>query len=246
MPHFPLFLSLIFGLTTALAGWLFCRATHRPAPVLRLLLGWLLVQGAVTLTGFYTVAGTLPPRPALLIGPPVLLIGALFATAAGRRFLAGLRPDALTLLHVVRLPVELVLLGLYWYGGVPRLMTFEGRNWDILMGLTAPLVYYLGFRRPRWGRSALLAWNLLGLGLLLNIMVNALLAVPSPWQRWGFEQPNVAVLQFPFVWLPSVVVPLVLLAHLAAIWQLLARSSSYPAASAAGSEQPGTDQPATA
>jgi hypothetical protein len=223
MPTFPLYLSLGFGLTTGLAVWLFYRAARPSAPALGLLLGWLGLQGAVALTGFYTLTSTLPPRPALLVLPPLLTIGGLFATAAGRRFLARLRPDWLTLLHVVRLPVELVLLGLYRAGSVPRLMTFEGRNWDILMGLSAPLVYYLVFRRRRWGWRALLSWHLLGLGLLLNIVVNALLAVPAPWQRWGFEQPNVAILHFPFAWLPSVVVPLVLLAHLAAVWQLLRR-----------------------
>ena len=40
----------------------------------------------------------------------------------------------------------------------------------------------------------------------------------------GFEQPNVAILHVPFVWLPGGVVPLVLLAHVAALWQLRAAS----------------------
>lgn len=221
MPQFPLFLSLAFGLTTALTVGLFYRAARRSGPVL-LLLGWLLLQGAVALMGFYLRTDTLPPRLGLLLGPPLLVIGGLFATAPGRRFLARLRPEGLTLLHAVRVPVELVLLGLYRYGSVPRLMTFEGRNWDILAGLSAPLVYYLVFRRQRGGRGVLLTWNLLSLGLLLNIVANAVLAAPTPWQRWGFEQPNVAVLHFPFAWLPGCVVPLVLLAHLTAIWQLVA------------------------
>jgi hypothetical protein len=37
----------------------------------------------------------------------------------------------------------------------------------------------------------------------------------------AFEQPNRAVLFFPFAWLPTVVVPLVLLAHLVTIKRLI-------------------------
>lgn len=222
METLPLLLPLAFVLTTALAVGLFCRAVPRPWPVLIGLGAWALLQGGVGLSGFYTVSRTVPPRLALLLGPPLLAIALLLATRAGRRFLDELRLDALTLLHAVRIPVELVLLGLYLHHAVPQLMTFEGRNPDILAGLTAPLVWWLAFRRQRLGRRGLLVWHALGLASLLNIVVNAVLAVPTPLQQFGFEQPNVAVLHFPFVWLPGVVVPLVLLAHVAALWQLRA------------------------
>ena len=49
---------------------------------------------------------------------------------------------------------------------------------------------------------------------------SAALALPSPMQKIAFEQPNLAVMFFPFNLLPAVVVPLVLLAHLTAIRRL--------------------------
>ena len=220
METLPLVLPLAFMLTTSLAVGLFYVAARRSGRVLVGLAGWLLLQGAVGLSGFYTVSNTMPPRLALLLGPPLLATGLLLSTRAGRGFLAGLRLEVLTLLHIVRIPVELLLFGLYLHQAVPRLMTFEGRNFDVLAGLTAPLVWWLAFRQQRLGRRGLLIWNGLGLASLLNIVANAVLAVPTPMQQFGFEQPNVAILHFPFVWLPGVVVPLVLLAHVAAIWQL--------------------------
>jgi hypothetical protein len=42
-------------------------------------------------------------------------------------------------------------------------------------------------------------------------------------QQFAITQPNIAVQYFPFNWLPSVVVPLVLFSHLASIQQLLNR-----------------------
>jgi hypothetical protein len=126
----------------------------------------------------------------------------------------------LTYLNVVRILVELVLYALFVFKAIPELMTFEGRNFDILAGISAPFVAYFGFTRLRIGRKALLAWNIICLGLLLNIVVNALLSAPSPVQRFAFEQPNIAILYFPFSWLPAFIVPVVLFGHLVSIRQL--------------------------
>ena len=216
----PAYLSAVFILTTLLAVALFAWAASWSGRVLALLAGWLLVQGGMAFSGFYTHSAGLPPRFALLLLPPMVLIVGLFLTRWGRAWLTGLPLGRLTLLHLVRIPVELVLLGLYRAGAVPQLMTFEGRNFDILAGLTAPVVYWLAFRQRQLNRRGLLLWNLLALGLLSNIVGNALLAAPSPLQRFAFNQPNVAILHFPFAWLPACVVPLVLLAHLVAIRRL--------------------------
>ncbi len=223
MPPVPLALDLAFVLTTALTLGMLLRAVAAQYWQSLLVVGgmWLLNQAVMAYTGFYTVTNTLPPRFALVVGPPLLELLLLLATARGRRFLDGLRPDRLTLLHMVRVPVELVLFGLYHYQAVPRLMTFEGRNWDILMGLSAPLVYYAAYRRRTLGRAGLLIWNVVGLGLLGNIVRLGLLSAPGPFQQFAFEQPNVALAHFPYVWLPAFVVPVVLLAHLAALRQLL-------------------------
>ena len=37
----------------------------------------------------------------------------------------------------------------------------------------------------------------------------------------AFEQPNRAVLFFPYIRLPTIIVPVVLFSHLAALWKLL-------------------------
>ncbi|MBC6612540.1 hypothetical protein H8B15_16580 [Hymenobacter sp. BT507] len=226
MENVPAALGLAFALTTAFTVGLFYRAAHCSRPTLYLLLAWLLVQGGISATGFYDAPQALPPRLLLAVAPALAGIVALLLTTRGRAYLDHLRLDTLTLLHVVRVPVELVLLGLFLYKAVPQLITLEGYNWDIFSGLSAPVLYYAVFKRHKLGRKTLLCWNVLCLVLLLNVVFCAVLSVPSPVQRFGFEQPNVAVLYFPFVWLPSCVVPLVLLAHLAAIRQLTGTYSS--------------------
>ncbi|MBX0293079.1 hypothetical protein K3G63_21725 [Hymenobacter sp. HSC-4F20] len=225
MENVPATLGLAFGLIAAATVWLFYRAAHYSRRTLMVLLAWLLLQAGVGLSGFYTSTAAIPPRLVLAVVPPLLLTTGLLGTTAGRAYLDRLHLGYLTLLHTVRLPVELVLLGLFHYGAVPRLMTFEGYNWDIFSGLSAPVVYLLAFYGKPFSSKALLRWNGLCLVLLINIVVRAVLSVPSPVQQLAFEQPNVAVLYFPFVWLPACVVPLVLVAHLAAIRQLMKKSS---------------------
>ena len=158
------------------------------------------------------------PAKFLLGAPPTLLcIIVLFLSKKGRKWMSGLNLKTLTLLHTVRVPVEIVLYWLFLYEKVPELMTFEGRNFDILAGLTAPFVYYFGFVKKKLGRNVILIWNCIGLMLLLNIVTNAILSAPLPFQQFAFEQPNIAIFYLPFIWLPTFVVPIVLFSHLVAI-----------------------------
>ena len=155
-----------------------------------------------------------------------LVIVLLFTTVKGRRFLDGLDAKYLTILHVVRIPVELVLLWLFLHKDVPVLMTFEGSNYDILSGISAPFVFYFVFIKNKLDRNFLVAWNLICIGLLANIVVIAILSAPFPFQQFAFDQPNIAILYFPYVWLPCCIVPLVLLSHLASIRTLLLQKGS--------------------
>jgi hypothetical protein len=187
------------------------------------MLTWLVTVLALSLLGVYSKhPEAMPPRIFIFgVLPMLMVIAAAFFTRSGRRFIDSLSLFHLTLLHTIRIFVELVLWWLFLEGAVPQLMTFEGRNLDILAGLTAPLVAYLGIRKEVLSRRMLIIWNILCLGLLFNIVIIAVLSVPSPLQKLGFEQPNRAVLYFPFTWLPAFVVPAVLFCHLAAIRKLL-------------------------
>jgi hypothetical protein len=226
MQNLPAYIGIVFGLTTLLSVAFFYKASNNSKTTLVILLCWLILQAAVGLTGFYTVTDTIPPRFLLMVLPPFLLILLLFATSKGRRYIDSLNPASLTLLHTIRIPVEITLFWLFVHRAVPELMTFEGRNFDILSGLSAPFIYYFGFIKKRIHRTIILIWNFICLGLLLNIVANAVLSAPFPFQQFAFEQPNIAVLYFPFNWLPSCVVPLVMLSHLAAIRHLSAKKAN--------------------
>ena len=221
MEDLPIYISIIFVLTTFFSVWLFYKASSNSKIVLIILLVWLAIQAKISLSGFYKVADTFPLRILLLMIPPVLVILSLFITIKGRQFIDSLNIKSLTFLHVIRVPVEIVLFFLFMNKVIPKLMTFEGRNFDILAGLTAPIIFYWGFIKMQLSRKLILIWNFICLLLLLNIVINAVLSAPLPFQKFAFEQPNIAILYFPFNWLPSCVVPLVLFSHLVTIRQLI-------------------------
>jgi hypothetical protein len=182
LQHVPAWLGVCFVLTTSLAVFMFLRASQWSRSALAVLLLWATFVGALSMKGFFTVTAGSPPRFAIAILPPLSIIAALFLTKGGRRWMDKIDHAKLTLVHVVRIPVELVLFGLFLHGAVPQLMTFEGRNWDILSGITAPLVWFLGYRQHTLPRWVLFTWNLVCLGLLFNIVGNAILAAPFDFQ----------------------------------------------------------------
>ena len=59
-------------------------------------------------------------------------------------------------------------------------------------------------------------------------MTMALRSFPSPLQSMAFDQPNRAIMYFPFVWLPSIVVPIVLFSHIASLLKLLLPAHREP------------------
>jgi hypothetical protein len=221
MEHLPLYIPITFVLTTLLTVILLYKAGNHSKPLLIIILLWLIVQAAVGLSGFYTISTGIPPRFALLLVPSTLLIVLLLITKQGRLFIDGFDAKTLTLIHIVRVPVEITLYWLFLHKAVPQLMTFEGRNFDILCGLTAPIIYYWGHIKNSLSKGILLAWNIACLLFLANIVITAILSAPFDFQKVAFSQPNIALFYFPFIWLPCFVVPTALLAHIVNIRKII-------------------------
>ena len=228
--NLPLYISIVFILTT-LVTLLFFYVTLKNSSnkkvksqatiILIGLIIWMILQSVLSFNGFYLNTNSIPPKFILAISPPIIFIVLLFITKSGRHFIDSLSLTTITYTNVVRVPVELVLYALFLNHTIPQLMTFDGRNFDILAGVTAPFIAYFGFSKNSLGRKTILAWNFISLALLLNIVANAILSAPFPFQQFGFEQPNIAVLYFPFTLLPAFVVPVILFGHLVSIRQLI-------------------------
>lgn len=184
---------------------------------------WILFQGILATGGFY--ANAAPDRRFLFIfgAGPAALFAILFSFVFRGAFIQKLPFSFLIGVHIVRIPVEIVLYLLYQGGAVPRAMTFAGYNFDIVTGIFA-VILLVAYKRNRAIHPRVLwVFNIFGL-LLLGIIVSiAILALPGAPNFLTVEQPNVAVLFFPYIWLPTIIVPIVFFAHLASLTQLIVK-----------------------
>jgi len=220
MVEISIITSFGFILTTLITLWFFFKASNSKK-ILYGILVWTTIVAVLGLLGFYQKVGTFPPRFIFLLAPGVTFVFLLLLSKKSRNFMDSLSLKWLTLLHIIRIPVEIVLYYVFLEGLIPDLMTFGGYNFDIVSGLTAPIIYYLVFVKKVLNKKALLIWNFSALALLANILTIAILSAQTPLQKLAFQQPNVGVTYFPFVWLPAVIVPIVLFSHIASIRQLL-------------------------
>lgn len=226
----PGYVPIIFILTTFVTLGFILHAVRRtgneglPAQAFAFLIPfWLFFTAILAIYGFYSDTSRFPPRVIAAGALPAIIVSLVYLAFFRRTFVDELPLRVLTLLHIVRIPVELVLFWLYGAALVPKAMTFEGWNFDIVSGLTAPVIAWLAFRGGRINRPLLIAWNVIALILLFVIVGTAAAAFPSPMQQIAFDQPNRAVVDFPFIWLPAIIVPVVLFAHLASLSQLSRR-----------------------
>ena len=225
LENLPQYISLVFSFTVIATLILFFliifnskNFSSKSNGIILILTIWLIFQMILSFFNFYN-SDTLsfPPRFILLILPPLLSIIILFSTRSGKIFIDALPLFYLTLLNIVRIPVEIVFIWLSLNKAVPELMTFYGNNFDIFSGITAPLIAYFGVHKKLFNRKIILIWNFIALALLLNIVIIAVFSTPFAFQKFAFEQPNIAVLYFPFSWLPAFIVPVALFTHLASI-----------------------------
>lgn len=229
--NLPSYISTIFILTTFLTAGIFLFAVRQtvfetvPAKLFSFVLAfWLFFQAMLGISGFYLETNGMPPRLILFGVLPTILLIFFYFLFTRKNFIERLPLRLLTFIHIIRIPVEIVLLWLFQQDLIPQIMTFEGRNFDILAGLSAPVISWFAFRQGKVNRTVLIVWNFLSLALLFNIVIIAVLSFPFEFQQFGLEQPNRAVLYFPFNWLPTIVVPLVLFSHLISLWKLFINS----------------------
>lgn len=152
------------------------------------------------------------PPPFLALPIAILALGVVIAAGPiGRRFTAHLPLWWLVASQSFRLPLELAMHALSERGIMPVQMSYSGRNLDVVTGATAVIVAFL-VARGYAGRRLVLAWNVLGLGLLVNVVTVAILSTPR-FAAFGPDRLNVFVTYAPFVWLPAVLVLAALTGH---------------------------------
>ena len=165
---------------------------------------WVALIGAVSFAGGFNPAQR-PPVMFVVMLAAILALGVVIARSeTGHRLARGLPLAILVGFQGFRFPLELAMHRAYTEGLMPIQMSYSGQNFDIVTGLTAIVlgVALVVTKVPAW---VVAAWNLLGLGLLINILAVAMLSTPV-FAYFGPDRLNVFVMRMPYTLLPAVMV----------------------------------------
>jgi len=214
---FPTLFTAYLLVVAAAAGiaariWLPPRAAWVTIAVLVVWLAYATLLGATGVVGQYE---NVPPGMALLVVPVIVTLLALTLTHPGAILARGIPLRLLLGFQLFRVGVELSLHHLWSLGLAPRLMTLEGGNIEILVAVTAPAAAWL-VSRGLPGRWIAWTWNLIGLLSLANIVTRAVLSAPGPLNLIHTEVPDVAILTYPFTFVPGFMAPLAMTLHILA------------------------------
>ena len=206
---------LYYAVNTATSG----KKSITPSLVITLLVGWVFFISVQTFNGYFTNLSGFP-RLLLMSGITLIAIILLFIWPRTRTILMNMPITTLHYIHIVRVPIEMVLWWLAVSRAIPMEMTFEGANLDIISGISAPFaaVFMVGARSK--SRIGAIIWNLIALALLINIAKMSVSYMPYFYTASRGEIINLGVFYFPYVLLPTFIVPAILFSHLVSLFQL--------------------------
>ena len=212
-------LAILIGLNYILNKMKAPHTTRKVAITGIILVSWLGAQKFLASNGFFGDFSAMPPHILLIIVPSVIAILILAFSKGFKPILEAIPAQWLIGIQSFRIVMEIVLWLLFAHSIIPEQMSFEGRNFDVLTGLTAPIAAILFARRN--SRTGIIIWNLAGLALLFNIVIIALLSTPSPMRHFMNEPANTVIGYWPFIWLPGFVVPFAFAMHVFSLRKVL-------------------------
>jgi hypothetical protein len=216
-----LFIGLVGVMAVLVLGALRQAAAGWPL-MIGVALVYLVIPGVLASRGMLDRYTPLPAPALVMVMALTICTLTITLASPGRRLIAAVGLPALVGFQAFRIPVEWLLHRLYQEGTVPVQMTYAGRNFDVVTGVTAAALGVWVARRGRsrnrlrqgFGAEGLvLAWNVLGLALLVNIVTIAILSTPVPFRRFLDGPPNMLPSLWPYVWLPTFLVQVALAGH---------------------------------
>jgi len=175
---------------------------------------WLLGYLGLTLTlSLLAISGIteqfiIPIAPILFVSTIVFSV-ALSFSKYGKSLSSAHSFAALLGLQLFRFPLELILHDWSELNTIPKTMSWNGSNFDIIAGLICLITI------PFLNKSRKLVWGvqIISFGLLVNVIRVAVLSSPFPFS-WDLETPLLLIMYFPYALIVPGFVGVALACHL--------------------------------
>jgi hypothetical protein len=192
------------------------------------LIGWFVVTVALGAAGAFRGApDSLPTIQYGLFVPVIAGVVLLWRSVGFRRLIDAVPQHLLVGVQLYR-ALGVVFLILLAMGKLPGLFAWPAGTGDLLVGIFAPVVGVAYLRSPRESSGLVWVWNVIGLADLAVAVSTGFLTSPSPLQRFALEAPNDLISAFPLILVPTFLVPVSIVLHVASLKKLHEERSLAP------------------
>lgn len=164
----------------------------------------------------------MPPRFLLMIFLPMALITAyIFIKNRNSQIYHTIPKQNVIYFQSFRIFVEIAIMATYLEGVLPIETTFEGFNYEIIIGIIAPIVAYFVYTKKRLSEQVALVFNYIGLGTLAVIIFIVITSLYFP--KFWRESATLISQDFtrvPYLLLPGFLAPIAIFAHIFSIIQI--------------------------
>ncbi|PCJ97183.1 MAG: hypothetical protein COA50_05970 [Flavobacteriaceae bacterium] len=184
---------------------------------------WLILQYTISESGFYHNL-SLPPRIPLFMIFPLLLFMLIFLYSKRKSPIIHAIPIYIPIgYQSFRALIEVLFYYTFLQGILPLQVTFEGANYDVLLGISAIFMGIYAFKKNA-SKKLLLVWNFIGIGVVAFAAFIFITSFYFP-SIWGQENAEISeeFNQFPFLLLPTFFMPSAIFMHILSIIQLRKR-----------------------
>ena len=164
----------------------------------------------------------MPPRfPLLLVAPAFIFTAVLLYRNRNSRVISAIPKSWTIYYQTFRILVESLFLASVSVGLLHPEATLEGYNYDMLMGISAPIIAYLVFKAGVLPEKIAVTWNYIGLVVLASVIFVFVTTTyfPSIWGSAESLAPK-ELTTFPFVLVPSFLMPSAVFMHILSIMRL--------------------------
>lgn len=179
--------------------------------------GWLVFIYIWSRFGIFKNFDFWPMNAIPVIVIPLIIVLIFAFSKSVKALLPHIPQENIIWLQSFRFYAEVLVWALYASALLPAEMTFEGRNFDVLTGVTAVLLTtrVSGFMLlNKLSKPLLILWNMAGLALLLNMVYVAARFMPTPFRDYLHEPSAIVLTEFPISLLVAFLIPLAYMLHI--------------------------------
>jgi len=187
---------------------------------------WPIYVGWISIGDFFLQMGFPPRVPMFLVLPCLIMTTFFFASGYYKNMIDVIPLSWVIYFQAFRIGMELLLFGLFMENVLPWAATFEGYNFDIGIGITAPIMGFL-VAKGRLYKWAIVGWNILG---ILTLATVATIINTYAYRPWVFHE-TATILgkgfgRFPYTYFASCFLPSGLFMHIFSLVKV-ARQEKY-------------------